>query len=68
MTGGQTADLAGTGRDGSFGPKAVGTDASVTSKSSMVVRLLGELVATTQVGARIPSERDLARRLGRRTA
>ena len=30
----------------------------------MVVRLLGELVATTQVGTRIPSERDLARDWG----
>ena len=45
----------------SAGPAIAGTDAPVTGKSAMVVRLLRQLVAVAGAGARIPSERDLAR-------
>jgi GntR family transcriptional regulator len=38
----------------------VGTDAPVTGKTSLVARRLTQLVSTAGVGARIPSERDLA--------
>jgi DNA-binding GntR family transcriptional regulator len=63
-TGGQTAELARAGRDGSAGPAIAGTDAPVTGKSAMVVGLLRQLVAAAGAGARIPSERDLARDWG----
>jgi GntR family transcriptional regulator len=65
MTGGQPADLAVAGPDGSIGRAITARpDAPVTGKTSMVVRLLGQLVATAGVGTRIPSERDLARDWG----
>jgi GntR family transcriptional regulator len=65
VTGGQSAELAAAGHDESYRPTAAaGSHAPVKGKTSMVVRLLRQLVATAGVGARIPSERDLAREWG----